>query len=73
MNPKTPNEIFVALAVAVADALECPECPEGLRDALNDSVVNELTDLLSSNNSALLRALARVHTRGPARRSKRPL
>jgi hypothetical protein len=60
----TPNDAFQrkAEALAVANALECPECLEGLRDALNDSVVNELTDLLSSNNSALLRALARVHT-----------
>jgi hypothetical protein len=38
MNTKTPNQIFVALALAVADALECPECPEPLRDTLLEMV-----------------------------------
>jgi hypothetical protein len=57
-RPIEPQQVFIDLALAVAAALECPECPESLRDALNDSIVNELIDLLSADNIALLRALA---------------
>jgi len=56
--------VFINLALAIADTLECPECPKDLRDALNDSVVNELIDLFSPSNPVMLRALASITTSG---------
>ena len=66
-RPIEPQQVFIDLALAVANALECPECPRGLADALNDSVVNELIDLLSANNIILLRALAHQAKSGDGR------
>ena len=50
MNTQRPIEaqqVFIDLAVAVANALEHPECPESLAEALSDPIMSELIDLLS--------------------------
>jgi hypothetical protein len=52
------TKTLVSLALAVADALECPETSASLRDPLNE-IASGLIDLLSGDTIALqLRALA---------------
>ena len=52
------NQTLVRLALAVADALECPERPESLRDPLNE-LASSLINVLGVGNVAHeLRALA---------------
>src|SRR5262245_17888223 len=63
MNKQAPKENFTDLAadlaLCIADCLEHPDCPEDLRDALNDPISNELLNvLLPPKNSILLRAVA---------------
>jgi len=42
--------IFIDLALATANALECPECPQRLKDALTE-VATELIDHLSDGDT----------------------
>jgi hypothetical protein len=54
--------VFINLALAIANALECPETPASLRDPLNE-IAAQLIDHLSGGNAALeLRALALTYT-----------
>jgi len=59
------RKIFADLAIAIADALEDPTCPESLRDPLTEAT-SELTNLLllSASHSAILRALASLTQSG---------
>jgi hypothetical protein len=60
-----PQQVFIDLALAVANALECPECPRDLADALLETLT-PLEDLLSESATAYqtcaatLRALAQL-------------
>jgi len=65
MNTKTSTEarrVFINLANAMADALECPETPAKLAERLGECV-NEIAELIApdyshSVNVILLRGLA---------------
>jgi hypothetical protein len=46
-----PQQVFIDLALAVANALECPECPRDLADALLETLT-PLEDLLSESVTA---------------------
>jgi hypothetical protein len=54
---KSIEPIFIDLAIATANALECPDCPERLRDALGD-VASQLIENLSPSVAFELRAVA---------------
>lgn len=60
------RKVFAALAVAIADALEHPECPRELADALLENLT-PLEDLLSGSATAYqtcaatLRSLAAMY------------
>jgi hypothetical protein len=54
------QSIFIDLALATANVLECSDCPERLRDALSE-VASVLIEKLSPSIAFELRALANAY------------
>jgi hypothetical protein len=63
---KSIEPIFIDLAIATANALECPDCPERLKDALGD-VASQLIEKLSPTIAFELRAVAGLAQSGDRR------
>jgi hypothetical protein len=60
MNKQAPedfNDLAADLALCVADVLDHPDCPNGLRDVLHE-ITDELTNAIGPSVSESLRALA---------------
>lgn len=68
MNKQAPKENFADLAadlaMIIADVIDHPNCPQNLRDGLNDPVANELIDILTPSISTHLRAVASLAKSG---------